>query len=98
MRSHEQTVHSQCDPRAEEYRHSAVHAAGPDLEHAQMRLAQCAVRPPRALDVGCGAGHLSFAIARHVGHVVALDPSPRMPAAVMVGVAERGLSGLEYRQ
>jgi hypothetical protein len=35
MRSHEQTVHTQFDPRAEAYLLSAVHAAGPDLKHTQ---------------------------------------------------------------
>ena len=97
MRSHEQTVHTQFDPRAEAYLESAVHAAGPDLKHTQDLLGRCDAGLQRALDVGCGAGHLSFAIAPHVGHVVALDPSANMLATVTRGAAERGLSRIEVR-
>ena len=97
MRSHEQTVHTQFDPRAEAYLRSAVHAAGPDLEHARTLLGQCHGTLPRALDVGCGAGHLAFAIAAHVGHVVALDPSANMLTAVTRGAAARGLEQIEVR-
>lgn len=97
MRSHEQTVHTQFDPRAEAYLRSAVHAAGPDLEHARTLLGPRSGKLPRALDVGCGAGHLAFAIAAHVGHVVALDPSSNMRAAVTRGAAERGLGQIEVQ-
>ncbi|MGC8518295.1 MAG: class I SAM-dependent methyltransferase [Steroidobacteraceae bacterium] len=96
MRSHEQTVHTQFDPRAEAYLHSAVHAAGPDLEYVHGLLGQCAGLQ-QGLDVGCGAGHLSFAIAPHVGRVVALDPSANMLAAVTRGAAARGFSRIETR-
>ncbi len=97
MRSHEQTVHTQFDPRAEAYLRSAVHAAGPDLEHARTLLGSRRGQLPRALDVGCGAGHLAFAIAAHVGHIVALDPSANMLAAVTRGAAERGLGQIEVQ-
>ena len=97
MRSHEQTVHTQFDPRAEAYLLSAVHAAGPDLKHTQDLLGRCGGGLQRALDVGCGAGHLSFAIAPHVGHVVALDPSANMLATVTRAAAERGASRIEVR-
>lgn len=97
MRSHEETVHTQFDPRAEEYRGSAVHAAGEDLEHARALVAACAVRPARAIDLGCGAGHLSFALAAHVGHLVALDPSRSMLEVLARGAAERALGHVEVR-
>ena len=97
MPSHEQTVQNQFDPRAEDYRTSAVHASGPDLEYARTLVADAPQRPQRALDLGCGAGHLSFALAAHVGRLVALDPSPGMLAAVSRGAAERGLTQIETR-
>lgn len=97
MRSHEQTVQTQFDPRADAYRRSAVHAAGPDLEYARDLLAQGGVPLARALDLGCGAGHLCFALAPYVGHLIALDPSPGMLEAVTHGAAERGLANLETR-
>ena len=98
MRTHEQTVQSQFDPRAQAYLTSAVHAAGPDLERAKVLVAQTVPRSAQALDIGCGAGHLSFALAPHVARVLALDPSQSMLAAVSQGAAARGLAGIETRQ
>ena len=95
MPTHEQTVQHQFDPRAEAYRRSAVHAAGPDLGHVRELLARAALRARKALDLGCGAGHLSFALAPHLERLVALDPSPGMLAAVSRGAAERGLTQIE---
>ena len=98
MRSHEQTVQSQFDPRAHAYLTSAVHAAGPDLERAKVLVAQAVSSAAHALDIGCGAGHLSFTLAPHVARMVALDPSPSMLAAVSKGAAAKGLSQIETRQ
>lgn len=95
MRTHEQTVRSQFEPHAQAYLTSAVHSAGPDLERAKLLLAQ--VTPPAALalDIGCGGGHLSFALAPHVTRMVALDPSPGMLAVVLQTAATRGLHQIE---
>ena len=98
MRSHEQTVQSQFDPRAHAYLTSAVHAAGPDLDRAKVLVAQAMSADSQALDVGCGGGHLSFALAPHVARMVALDPSPGMLAAVSKAAAARGLRQIEVRQ
>lgn len=98
MRTHEQTVQNQFDPRAPAYLTSAVHAAGPDLERAKTLISQAVPAAAQALDIGCGGGHLSFALAPHVARMVALDPSPSMLAAVAKTAAERGLSQIETRQ
>lgn len=98
MRSHEETVQNQFDPRAQAYLKSAVHAAGPDLERARVLVSRSAPDKARALDIGCGAGHLSFALAPHVGRMVALDPSPGMLEAVSKAAAAKGLSQIEIRQ
>ncbi|HUA24303.1 MAG TPA: methyltransferase domain-containing protein [Steroidobacteraceae bacterium] len=99
MRTHEQTVQSQFDPRAQAYLSSAVHSAGPDLDRArELVAAQALPSDCRALDVGCGGGHLSFALAPHVGRMVALDPSAGMLAAVSQEAAAKGLSRIEVRQ
>jgi len=98
MRTHEQTVQSQFDPRAQAYLTSAVHSAGPDLERARELVARALPSDSQALDVGCGGGHLSFALAPLVGRMVALDPSPGMLAAVSQAAAARGLGGIEVRQ
>ena len=98
MRTHEQTVQQQFDPRAEAYLNSAVHSAGPDLEHAKARVQRTLARAHRALDIGCGPGHLAFALAPYVGSMTALDPSASMLATVSSGAAQRGLRQIEVRQ
>jgi len=98
MRTHEQTVQSQFDPRAQAYLTSAVHAAGPDLTRARELVGQAVPAAALALDIGCGGGHLSFTLAPHVARMIALDPSPGMLAAVSKAAAAKGLSGIEVRQ
>lgn len=98
MSTHEQTVQSQFDPRAHAYLTSAVHSAGPDLERAKVLVAQAVSSADHALDIGCGGGHLSFALAPHVTRMVALDPSPSMLAAVSKAAEAKGLRQIEVRQ
>ena len=94
MHSHEESVHTQFDPRAQAYLGSAVHARGADLECARAWVAAHLEGRGEALDVGCGAGHLSFALAPQVAQVIALDPSPNMLATVAATAAERGLANV----
>ncbi len=98
MSSHQQTVHDQFDPLATAYLHSAVHARGPDLQRARQWVEAALPRTGQALDVGCGAGHLSFALAPALGRVVALDASESMLATVQSAAIERGLAAIETRR
>ena len=82
-------------PRAAAYATSAVHAAGADLDQIEALLRARTAR--RALDLGCGGGHVSFRAARHAGEVVACDPTQAMLDAAAAGAAERGLSNLSVR-
>jgi ubiquinone/menaquinone biosynthesis C-methylase UbiE len=95
MRSHSQAVHDQFDTQAQAYLTSAVHAAGPDLRAAHDRAQQCVPPTASILDVGTGAGHLSFALASCAARVVALDPLPGMLATVRQAAAARGLTQIE---
>jgi ubiquinone/menaquinone biosynthesis C-methylase UbiE len=95
MRTHTEAVQDQFDPQAQAYLTSAVHAAGPDLRAARERVERSLRPQARILDVGTGAGHLSFALASAAASVVALDPSPGMLATVRRAAAERGLSQIE---
>jgi ubiquinone/menaquinone biosynthesis C-methylase UbiE len=95
MRTHEQTVHSQFDSRSSDYLTSAVHASGPDLERAKALVAQVAAPAARGLDIGCGAGHLSFALAPFHRQLLALDPSPGMLATVAEAAAARHLPQIQ---
>ncbi len=97
MSTHRDAVHAQFDARAAAYLHSSVHASGPDLRRGAELVSTLSPRPGRALDLGCGAGHLGFAIAPHVGTVVALDPSPGMLDQVNAEATRRGLDNIETR-
>lgn len=95
-RSHETVVGGQFGSRAEAYLTSPVHAAGADLE----ALAALARNRPeaRVLDLGCGGGHVTFAVAPHVREVVAYDLSPEMLAVVARTARERGLGTVATAQ
>lgn len=95
-KAHETLVAEQFGARAAAYVASAVHASGEDLDQAAA-LAR-AWRPARALDLGCGGGHLAFHLAPHAGAVVAYDLSAEMLEAVAGVAASRGLANLSTRQ
>jgi SAM-dependent methyltransferase len=76
MTSHASKVGKQFGTVAAAYLSSTVHSQGADLETIASKLRD---QPEaRMLDLGCGAGHLSFAVAPHVGAVVAYDLSAEM--------------------
>ena len=97
MRTHDQAVQDQFDPQSQAYLGSAVHAQGPDLAHARRLVESSVSQSEAALDVGCGAGHLSFALAPSCRRLVALDPSPGMLKTVAQAAAARGLPQIETR-
>lgn len=94
------TVHNlvskQFSPRAAAYVQSTVHAQGEDLK--ELAEFASANRFGRALDLGCGGGHASFALAPHVGEIVAYDLSAEMLSAVAQEAGNRGLSNLKTQQ
>jgi len=98
MRTHTQAVVAQFDPQAQAYLTSAVHAAGPDLEHAKQLVARLEPAQASMLDLGCGAGHLGFALAPHFDRVIAADPSPGMLTTVSAAAAQRGLPQIQVQQ
>jgi ubiquinone/menaquinone biosynthesis C-methylase UbiE len=97
MRTHAEAVQDQFDPQAQAYLNSPVHAGGPDLAAARERIGRQLPMSAQILDVGTGAGHLSFALAPAVARVVALDPAPGMLATVRAAAAARGLPQIETR-
>lgn len=92
--AHAQLVGRQFGPQAQSYLTSAVHAGGEDLA----ALAALAPAGGRALDIGCGAGHVSFALSPRVRDVVAYDLSPDMLSVVAAAAAQRGLANVETRR
>jgi SAM-dependent methyltransferase len=95
-KTHEALVGDQFGSRAGAYLSSAVHAQGADLD-ALAALVDGRAQP-RVLDLGCGAGHVSFAVAPRAGAVVAYDLSAEMLAVVARAAAERGFANIETRQ
>lgn len=94
------TVHTlvanQFGPRAAAYVTSAVHAKGEDLDELAAFAADGGFA--RALDLGCGGGHVSFTLAGHVGAITAYDLSDAMLATVAGEAAKRGIANLDTRQ
>jgi SAM-dependent methyltransferase len=94
-KTHEALVGGQFGARAAAYLGSAVHAQGADLQ----ALAALVKEPhARVLDLGCGAGHVSFNVAPHAGSVVAYDLSPEMLEVVARTAAERGFRNVKTQQ
>jgi ubiquinone/menaquinone biosynthesis C-methylase UbiE len=90
----QQLTVNQFGSNAEHYLSSAVHAKGADLE----KLASVVRENPRAkaLDLGCGAGHVAFALAQGgASRIVAYDPSSDMLAVVAREAARRGHAAIE---
>jgi SAM-dependent methyltransferase len=95
-RTHEALVGHQFGARASAYLTSAPHAQGADLQ-ALAALVEGQVEA-RVLDLGCGAGHVSFHVAAHVKQVVAYDLSSDMLDVVARAAAERGFGNILTRQ
>ena len=91
-----QQIQSQFDYVAANYRHSAVHAAGEDLD----LMVRHTPLMPRSLvlDAGCGAGHTAMAFAPHVKQVIACDFTPAMLEQVKTLARERGIDNVAARQ
>lgn len=90
--AHNHIVQSQFGPGANSYITSTVHAQGEDLRHIAAMAK--AARPGHALDLGCGGGHVAYAMAPHAGVVAACDLSPDMTAAVEAEAARRGIGNI----
>ena len=94
--NHHGVVAENYGPRADAYVSSAVHAGGADLDQIELFLRGRS--NARALDLGCGGGHVSYRAAPHVAEVVAVDLTPEMLEVVARTAAERGLTNIATRQ
>jgi len=94
--THDTLIDRQFAPQAHAYLTSAVHAQGPDLELLRSLIGSG--RFARALDVGCGGGHVTFTLAPLVGEVIAYDLADTMLAQVQAQAATRGLHNVTIQQ
>ncbi|WP_144111631.1 class I SAM-dependent methyltransferase [Paraburkholderia sp. BCC1886] len=95
MKHHDQVADA-FGSTAAAYLTSPTHASGADLR----TLAESIATTPdaRVLDMGCGAGHASFAVAPHAREVVAYDIAAPMLATVDGAARERGLANIRTQQ
>ena len=96
MNCHTGKVEKQFGTVAEAYLSSTVHSQGADL--AAISDKARATSGARVLDLGCGAGHVSFAIAPHVESVIAYDLSREMMDVVYSEAKRRGLHSISTEQ
>ena len=96
MSHHAIKVEQQFGEVASAYLSSSVHSKGADLEAIADRLR----RAPDAsvLDLGCGAGHVSFAAAPHVASVISYDLSADMLRTVAHEAQKRAHRNILTRQ
>jgi ubiquinone/menaquinone biosynthesis C-methylase UbiE len=95
-RTHEALVDQQFGSRAAAYLSSTVHAQGADLQ-ALVALVDAQAQA-HVLDLGCGAGHVSFNVAPRARAVVAYDLSAEMLDVVARTAADRGFTNIVTRQ
>jgi ubiquinone/menaquinone biosynthesis C-methylase UbiE len=86
---HDVLVALQFGATARAYLESETHATGDDLELLAQEVA--AIPKAAVLDLGCGAGHASFAVAPHAASVTAYDLTPEMLAVVEREAVTRNL-------
>lgn len=82
---------------AANYLDSSVHARGADLDRLEALARR--LQPARALDLGCGAGHAAYALARGgAARVIAYDLSAQMLGVVEREARTRGHAQIATRQ
>jgi len=96
MSDHASKVEQQFGSVAQAYLSSSVHSQGDDLRVAAEKFRDQS--DATVLDLGCGAGHLSFAIAPHVRSIIAYDLSADMLEVVRHEVRRRDLANLDTKQ
>lgn len=94
---HEDSVARSFGTRAEAYLTSEVHSQGADLKRLAEHVA-AGVAGASVLDLGCGAGHASFAVAPVAGEVVAYDLTEAMLRVVASAARDRGSKNISTRQ
>lgn len=94
-KTHEENVQRQFGEQASAYLSSQVHAQG--AEFALLQAAAAGRADARVLDLGCGAGHVSFHVAPLVGEVVAYDLSAQMLEVVAAAAEQRGLGNVRTK-
>lgn len=97
MKTQQQINQQQYHNKAQNYLNSTNHAQGIEFN----KIRQCIKnqdKPMIALDLGCGAGHVSYQIADLCQQVVAYDLSESMLDIVIETATERGIKNITTQQ
>ncbi|WP_263641686.1 class I SAM-dependent methyltransferase [Neisseria zalophi] len=95
-KTHNDLIDKQFSSQANLYLQSSVHASGQEFALMAQQVQQ--LQQPTVLDLGCGAGHVSFNVAPWAHKVIAYDLSKDMLNLVAKTAKERGLDNIEIEQ
>lgn len=93
-----QSIQQQFGAVAANYTTSVVHASGADLQGLIERVRQVMPLDARIIDVGCGAGHVTVALAPLAQSVVAVDLTDAMLAQTTQQVTNKGLTNVRIER
>jgi ubiquinone/menaquinone biosynthesis C-methylase UbiE len=93
---HDNSIIRSFGPRAEAYLTSEVHSQGKDL--SWLANAVATTEHPAVLDLGCGAGHASFAVAPFAQQVTSYDLTQSMLDIVATTARERRIAHITTQQ
>lgn len=92
VKTHNYLVDKQFGSQAEMYLTSSVHAFGQEFANVEELVQQ--FKSPHVLDLGSGAGHISFYSAPFAQQVTAYDLSEEMLKVVADSAREKGLDNI----
>jgi ubiquinone/menaquinone biosynthesis C-methylase UbiE len=90
-------VKKQFEQSGRDYRYSAIHAKGRDLEWIVEEIASTP-SPLLALDIATGTGHTAFALSRCVHRVIGLDLTPEMLRIAAEEAERRGIANVTWTE
>lgn len=97
MDNAKEKVQKQFERSGLNYRDSAIHAKGQDLEWIAEEVGRCP-SPLLALDIATGAGHTAFALSRCVRRVVGCDLTPKMLHIAAEEAERRGIDNVTWAE
>ncbi|MEW9033966.1 MAG: class I SAM-dependent methyltransferase [Planifilum fimeticola] len=97
MDNTKEKVKKQFEHTGRNYRDSAIHAKGRDLEWIAEEIGRCP-SPLLALDIATGAGHTAFALSRCVRRVVGYDLTPEMLRIAAKEAEQRGIDNVTWAE
>ena len=93
-----QSIQQQFGAVAANYTTSAVHASGADLQGLIARAREVMPTAAQVIDVGCGAGHVTVALAPMVAQMTAVDLTDAMLAQTAQQATSKGLHNVRIER